>query len=1107
LSVSFEDLVEVVERLATDRDRWKEIAYLNWLESGLRDAVRRAQYEHVEQARFEALWEALRAEMLPRRIAGVQPVVELGTGAELVAERLARAARAFVAAAGAAESALRFCRYPSALEDTVRWAELAAHSLSKRSGSTSLGGPAAPAPDLARISSFDGVAGIVRAAFGAVVGADENARSTARLWSLWLLDDQFLLSKNAVTVPLAAAAAGDGRIVRLGLDELPVDCFEDGTGRLLAVHPNTALIPVDEVFVAGIERAWRAAGMPSAIWSLRNVHPLEHGVQCGDSHSGAAAVAFDALVRGAQLDTTCVVMARVASAPAEGGAWELAPIRGVAEKCRALVVVARRVVVHASQKDSVQAEIKPDGCSAEGASTLSEAIALAAHREPVADEARQFDPIPNETPTVAKHFIGRGPLVDELTRRLVPRPNEPVAVALAGLPGVGKSALAAAVAERLSSHYEIRFWISMGAGSYRTGTVTDVMLRVLESLNPGLRGHAWASVQDIKTRFRDALLARVYRGQRVLVVLDDVRHPEQLMGLDLPKGCGLLVTSELTLSVGGARSEVVLPLASQPAAALLVAISARSLTQVEAEMLARLCGGLPLALVAVGGALLVDRTLTVDSIVDLLTSERRQLLRLRSYRDGECVFAAFEASYAQLRASERRAFRRAAVFNGEFNEVAAREIGALSDAWEVGRDALRSTDRETYPVGSLLGELTQRNLLSYDESRKRYWMHSLVRDFARSKNKPDEWVASKTRHAVYFAELVRSLRMGRDESDHLDELVAVFSREWPNIESGQEWAASQADNDDALSSACVRYATYGAPFLRLSGLLESRREVQWLEEGLTLARRRANSRAEARLLLSLGDILRFRVDYDGAISRYEEALTLCEFSRDESGIAKASWALGHVHRFRDDNSRAVKCYERALAIYTERLDLLGQANVFLALGDVYAASGSIDTAVGHFEQALSNYRLADRELGAANAMKALGDVMRARGEFPRAMEYFRDALSVYERHRAGVGVANTLKSTGDTALARGDFEGAAAAFRRALSIYSSLGDNIGRANVTLALGDIAFDQGDIDRAIGHFTDALDAYGQMNNNPRGLSRSRRALDEAIRIRDRVDGRSS
>src|SRR5262245_22326200 len=190
-----------------------------------------------------------------------------------------------------------------------------------------------------------------------------------------------------------------------------------------------------------------------------------------------------------------------------------------------------------------------------------------------------------QLPEPPRDFVGRGAELAALERSLADGARM---LGIFGMGGVGKTALACALAERASSAFpDGSVYLDLAAASL-PWTAARVMSHIVNSIRPGSRvgeDEAW-----IAGAYRSAL-----SESRALVLLENVSDPELLEALRPPKGNLLIATSRLHLALEGLVPLHLAPL-ERSAARLLVSRLA-SVEDEVAEALADLCGDLPLALV------------------------------------------------------------------------------------------------------------------------------------------------------------------------------------------------------------------------------------------------------------------------------------------------------------------------------------------------------------------------------------------------------------------------------------------------------------------------------------------------------------------------------
>ncbi len=298
--------------------------------------------------------------------------------------------------------------------------------------------------------------------------------------------------------------------------------------------------------------------------------------------------------------------------------------------------------------------------------------------------------VPAQLPFCAGDFEGRTSQVTLGSRllrgeRRADGPGAPPMLKIVGRPGVGKTALAVRIAHRVRKDYpDGQLFADLHGLDARPKDPSDVLASFLRSL-----GVPAADLPDTLEERHRAFLSRT-ADRRVLIVLDGCADETQVRPL-LPgaAGCGVIVTSRRTLAgLEGACHVAVEPLATHEAIALLTRTAGprRAPYEAHAAEVARLCGGLPLAIRIVGIRLAVNPSTTPAALADRL---RAAPLDELSAGDLD-VRAAIARSYDRLDPVARKALRRlallttsgltgwaCAVATGESPSVAERALGDL----------------------------------------------------------------------------------------------------------------------------------------------------------------------------------------------------------------------------------------------------------------------------------------------------------------------------------------------------------------------------------------------------------------------------------------------
>ncbi|GAA2401109.1 hypothetical protein GCM10010191_05440 [Actinomadura vinacea] len=319
--------------------------------------------------------------------------------------------------------------------------------------------------------------------------------------------------------------------------------------------------------------------------------------------------------------------------------------------------------------------------------------------------------VPRQLPAGVATLMGRG---RELAALEGHESEDPAAVvAVDGMAGVGKTALALHAAHRLAPRFpDGQLFVDLHGHTRGTAPVdpAHALERVLRAL--GVAGaRIPAHIDD-----RAALYRGVVADRRVLVVLDDAAGEDQVRPL-LPASptCRVIVTARQRLiGLDGTRtlSLDVLPV-DEAVAVFTRTAGEKRVTDAPAGALretAERCGRLPLALRIAAVRLRSHAAWSVRDLLERLNDDR--LAELKAGRHS--VTAALDLSYQRLPDDQRRAYRLLGSHTG--TDFSAETAAAVLDT-TVARSR------------RLLDHLMDVHLLQ-EPAPRRYRFHDLVRDHA-----------------------------------------------------------------------------------------------------------------------------------------------------------------------------------------------------------------------------------------------------------------------------------------------------------------------------------------------------------------------------------------
>ncbi|HEX6343807.1 ATP-binding protein [Umezawaea sp.] len=718
-------------------------------------------------------------------------------------------------------------------------------------------------------------------------------------------------------------------------------------------------------------------------------------------------------------------------------------------------------------------------------------------------------PAPRQLPPDVPAFTGRVACLDALDRLLDDRRAGRTAVvsAIAGTPGVGKTALAVHWAHRVADRFpDGQLHLNLrGYDAHAPLTPAEaaaVLLRALGATDVP------PTLEERASRLRSELADR-----RVLLLLDNAGSVEQVRHL-LPatRSCFAVVTSRDSLAglsvLDGAERLDLDVLSTAESVDLLRALLGERVrweSDAAADLVER-CARLPLALRV---AAELARATTLRDVVDGLADERTRLDLLDSSGDPRSmVRAVFSWSYRRLPADAATLFLLLGRHPG-------RDFDVPSAAALVGRPPAETA--------RTLDLLVRANLVQ-DGGNHRYDRHDLLRDYGRELAEaatPDvvepatarlldhylsttaaafglaypahrqedtgppphwladadaarAWLTAEADNLVAVVELAAATGAG-DVAARLAALAARHldtTAQWPEALRMHRAAldAARGAGDVAAEATALRDMSIAA-----GELGERVQALEWLRRCAALRRELGDGPGTAAALSSIGVMLDALSRFDEATASYQEAIALNRELGDPHRAAMALLNLGVVLQRRGDVDGALANHREALEAFREAGDALGEAHALTNTGVALNLRGEPDRATPLLEEALTAYRALGSRLGEAFALKGLGSALAACGDHAAALPRYAEALEITAELSQPTLRTEVLNRLGRARCATGDHPGARDAHHDALALARERGDRLEEANALHGLGRVARATDRLDTARRHWLRALDLY--------------------------------
>jgi DNA-binding SARP family transcriptional activator/tetratricopeptide (TPR) repeat protein len=661
---------------------------------------------------------------------------------------------------------------------------------------------------------------------------------------------------------------------------------------------------------------------------------------------------------------------------------------------------------------------------------------------PAPGPGRAARPVPRQLPPAAANFVARSGelrLMDEMVTAGGTDTAAPVLV-ICGPAGVGKTTLAVRWAHRAVPDFpDGQLYLNLMGFSPSVPVAPEQAIR-------GLLQAVGVPSPEIPESVpaQAALYRSMLAGRRMLVLLDNAADASQVRSL-LPggQGCVVLVTSRSQLTglvaTEGAKLLSLDMLAEADARELLAGRLGGQRVAAEpggAGELARLCGGLPLALVVVAARAAAQPWLPLSAVAAGLRRRPDRLDALETGDRGSTVREVFSWSCRQLSPPALRMFRLVGIHPGP--DISARAAASLAGLPE-------------QQAGRALAELVRANMLA-EHAAERYSCHDLLRAYAAEQAErcdPAERDAAVRRvldHYLHTA--TAAARLLYPASDPLPaEPAQPAAVPLPPAERSQALSWFSAEHQVLLTAAGHAVAAgLDARAWKLVAAMTDflNREGHWHDlatvggTALAAADRLGDRHGQAHARYSLGTACLGLGRHREGLAHLELAAAAFRLLGDTARQARSKLAVGEVLRQQGRHAAARRQAELALRMYTELGNRRGQARALTNLGWHITQLGDYPGALVRCERALALHREFGNLLGEAHTWDHLGYARHQMGQDTDAISCYRRALRLLRVVSDRLEQAGVLARLGDALGAVGNRQAAHDAWRRSLAILDEL---------------------------------------------------------------------
>lgn len=630
--------------------------------------------------------------------------------------------------------------------------------------------------------------------------------------------------------------------------------------------------------------------------------------------------------------------------------------------------------------------------------------------------------------------------------------------ALTGLPGVGKTSFAYA----LASHPEVRqhfvdgiLWASLGQEPH----VQEELNRWAHLLNIPLEG-----MRGLRTSLDWVRKLREYIGERrMLLIVDDAWTLAEAMLFQVGGSrCVYLVTTRfpaIALSLGREQTTRLGELPEEEGLKLFYHLvpSLKQCALEDVRMLTNAVGGLPLALTLLGRHLYVHahsgppRRLQ-KAILNLQEDikERFQLgdpgpVRKMSTQSPvgttQSLYAAIAISVQDLPTKARKALRALAVFPPKphsFSEEAALAVCH-------------------YPPEVTLDPLVDSGLLESDMVG-RYCFHQTIADYARLQQP----LMEARRRLVCFVE--GYVRQYQDED-------SLLEQELVTITSALEWALVQQWHRELLDIVFLLL-----PFLKRRFLHALSHAL--LQKALQAARACDEQEKLGWTWFYLGETAELISELSQAEKAYQESVTLARKLGCSDLLSPALIRLGEVIVSQGDHLCAEKYLIEGYELAVDPHLMKYQCVVLQLRGEIEAWKGNIEQEQAYYLQGLKLARSIQADECIGPLLQDLGVEAARRGAYQEAEGYYEEGFVVALRSQDIQRQSAILMNKGMLAFQRGCLEQAIRETHAALDLARRCANSIRISSSLQNLGIFESHCGHIEEAENFFQQSLELAQSM-----------------------------
>lgn len=576
------------------------------------------------------------------------------------------------------------------------------------------------------------------------------------------------------------------------------------------------------------------------------------------------------------------------------------------------------------------------------------------------------------SPFAPKNIIGRDSDINEVVEIAQKKnQNRFLVIGDQQFKGIGKTSFSLRMAKKLASQYpDGQVYVDLKPYGRKPLSIPEAISRVIWHFKIECK------IEDNEEKLRENYV-KVLAGKKFIFLLDGVTEPLEVLKLNPPKNCLMIVVSQERINLPGFYRKSMKQLDPQVAQNLLLRHAPN--TKEKTKEIAEFCEFIPLTVCIAGGLLATSKDISENSLCE----------KFQQWAEGNILVELIEQSYKDLEEATAKVFRKLSIFPDTFDATA--EDFICQDKYN-----------------EHLNTLVERQLVMFNDKSECYQLYPVIHKFLRKKITEFEESEAEERHATHFMIRLQGLqsKLAEKTPSSIQSSVNAFDSDWGNYLAAHEWALDKLGTTAENNQFCASFPENGAQFLKWR--LSPKTCMEWFDSGLSAAKYLKDNKAELNQMMNLSEATFESKNYSKAKDLHEDSLEMALEMGDDSSAIMLLDKLAFFQTALNKNYGAIEYHEQALEIYKKNDDIEGQINIIMKIAATHNKMAATSESIDSLKQALV---LAEQIGSLHEQRKILSDLGKAYfklGNYEQTQEFHEKALAIDRKTRNLYGEACDL---------------------------------------------------------------------------------------------------